>query len=170
MNKKIIVFLPLIFLLIIAVCFIPIFTSVVFYKEHTNEMLAYAPLKKNQNFSIKYTHSIHMSPVVETYEMTEDKEIRQVELMYEAFAIGMPSNAEGKEKFVNKDGKYYIKNMSNTFPYIYLRVGKVAANHTFISEGDAVRMSSFTKPGSLLKIQIKKLSVWEKWKGVNIHE
>jgi len=167
MRKKLI-FALFIMVLIALFCLIPYRNAVVFYKDRPQEILAFAPLIQNQSFQIKYIHSIHLSPVVETYEGTSLNEIRQIELMYEDFAIGMPSEAEGEEKFVQADGKYYIKNMNRIFPYIYLRVGEVKANHTVIIDDKAIPMTTFTEAGSVIKIQISNLSIFDQWKGVNI--
>lgn len=169
MKNKIIVFSSLSFiLLIIGACFLPLDSAVVFYKGNSDKLLGYAPLQKNQTFQIQFTHSIHLSPVVETYEAAENEEIRQIEISYEEFAIGMPSQAEGNEKFIKKNGKYYIKNMNRIFPSIHLRIGKVIANHTFRTGQKSVPFSSFAEPGSVVTINIEKLSIWEKWKEVNI--
>ncbi len=81
---------------------------------------------------MKYTHSIHLSDVVESYVVTKDHEIKQFELMYEDFAIGMPENASEGETFEHSDGKYYLKNMDKISPSFDLRIGKVRANHTLI--------------------------------------
>ncbi|WP_042349449.1 DUF1850 domain-containing protein [Bacillus massiliigorillae] len=167
MVKKILIIVTL---LIIILCFIPFSPAVVVYKVHTNDMLAYATLSSNQQFQIEYIHSIHLSPVVETYERTANNEIKQIELTYEDFAIGMPSQAEGQEKFVEKDGKYFIKNMNRIFPTITLRVGRVVANHTFIIGDKSIAMSSFTEPGSVIRIEVKKLSLWQSWKGVKMFD
>ena len=54
--------------------------------------------------------------MVESYTVTKGNEIKQIELMYEDFAIGMPENADAGETFEHRNGKYYIKNMDNRFP------------------------------------------------------
>ena len=56
---------------------------------------------------MKYIHSIHLSDVVESYTVTKGNEIKQIELMYEDFAIGMPENAAAGETFEHRNGKYY---------------------------------------------------------------
>lgn len=165
--------LSLLFLFIcigLGLSFIPSKETISFYDVRTKERIAFLPLDKSQSFSIQYTHSIHLSIVEETYELTKDDEIRQIELMYEDFAIGMPSHAEGNERFVQENGKYYIKNMNRTFPEIVLRVGEVAANHQLAFEDKAIAMTSFTSPGSVLRIKYSKLNMWEQMKGVNIFD
>jgi len=144
--------------------------TVSFYDAKTKEAIAFMPIDRKQFFSIQYTHSIHLSLVEEKYEVTDNLEIRQIELIYEDFGIGMPSDAQGDENFVQEEGKYYIKNMNRVFPEVVLRVGKVVANHRLVLGNTTVPMTSFSEPGSVLIIKPAKLNIWEQWKGVNIFD
>ncbi|MGM9927312.1 MAG: DUF1850 domain-containing protein [Bacillus sp. (in: firmicutes)] len=168
--KKNTLFILLLVLFILLGCFIPYRNGLVFLDEQTKQLLAFAPLKQNQSFQIQFTHSIHLSPVVETYEVTAANELKLIEFSYEDFAVGMPSQAEAGEKFVQANGKYYIKNMNRIFPYIILRVGEVKANHMVIMNDRIIPMTRFTEPGSIVEMKMVKLSVWDQWKGVNIDD
>ena len=170
MRMKLSLFILLLLLSVIGLSFLPYRYTVSFYDAKTNESIAYMPIDRKQFFSIQFTHSIHLSLVEETYEVTENLEIRQIQLMYDDFGIGMPSDAQGDESFVQEDGKYYIKDMNRIFPEIVLRVGKVAANHKVVLGNTTVPMASFSEPGSVLKIKPAKLNMWEQWKGVNIFD
>jgi hypothetical protein len=118
-------------LLIAFLLFFPYKQVIAFSYQDKGELVAYLPLKNERNFQIKYTHSIHLSDVLESYRLS-DKQIEQTELAYDDFAVGMPSNAEGEEVFEVKDGTYFIKNMQRTFTFIDIRVGQVKANHRLI--------------------------------------
>jgi hypothetical protein len=161
---------PLIFIFITILFYIPYKQALVFHFQNTNNVLAYIPFTEETTFKIKYTHSIHLSDVVETYHGTADNQIQLDELMYEDFAIGMPSNAEIGEVFEERDGKYYIKNMKRIFPFFDLRIGQVKANHTIIYNGQDYQLSDYVEKGTWVRIQIKKLSVLQQLKGVNIIE
>lgn len=161
---------PLIFLFITFLVFIPYKQALVFEYQNTEKVLAYFPLTEEQTFKIKYTHSIHLSDVVESYRITDDGSIQQYELMYEDFAIGMPSTASEGEVFEEKDGKYYIKNMKNTFPYFDLRTGQVRANHRVIINEKEYPLSSYIKQGTWVRIKVEKLTFLQALKGVNIIE
>ncbi|OMP66942.1 DUF1850 domain-containing protein [Domibacillus epiphyticus] len=136
--------------------------------EDQGNLLAYLPLKKDKTFNIKYTHSIHLSDVVESYRLSE-KNIILTKLAYEDFAVGMPSNAEGNEVFEEKDGTYYIKNMNRQFPFIDLRIGQVKANHQLLYQGHTYKLSKFTDPGSWVRISIKNISLWQQLKTTNMY-
>ena len=170
MKMKLSLFILLLSLTGLGLSFVPYRYTVAFYDVKNNELIAFMAIDREQFFSIQYTHSIHLSLVEERYELTDNLEIRQIQLMYEDFGIGMPSDAQDNEVFVQEEGKYYIKNMNRVFPEIVLRVGKVAANHKVVLGNTAVPMASFSEPGSVLKIKPSKLNTWEQWKGVNIFD
>ncbi|MDM5226545.1 DUF1850 domain-containing protein [Cytobacillus sp. NJ13] len=171
-NIKLPLFL-LAFLIIAAISciiFIPYKQALVFEYENTGKILAYIPFNEEKAFKISYTHSIHLSDVVESYKITEDGKMKLYELMYEDFAIGMPENASEGEIFEQKEGKYYIKNMNRIFPMFDLRVGKVRANHTVVFKEKDYPLAQFIEPGTWTRIKTKKMNLFQQLKGVNVLE
>lgn len=162
------IIIPLL-LLIAFLFFFPYKQILAFTYEDKEDILAYLPIKKEDTFQIKYTHSIHLSDVIETYSASE-KQITLKELSYKDFAVGMPSNAEGDEVFEERNGTYYITNMNRHFPYIDLRLGQVRADHRIIYKDHTYTLSNFIKPGTWIRISPKKISFFEQLKGVNISE
>lgn len=150
--------------------FIPHQQAIVFQPNHSTAKLAYIPVKDESHFQIKYTHSIHLSEVVESYQITNSKMIQQYELMYEDFAVGMPADAGEGESFEQINGKYYIKNMKRVFPYFHLRIGQVRANHRVIYKNKEYPLSRALQPGTSVKVDIRKLNFFQQWKGANILE
>lgn len=170
-NKfKIFVLLCLFFVLVIISVYIPYKQALVFRQPERDNILCYVPITAGESFKIKYKHSIHLSDVIESYVITKQSEIRQYELEYEDFAIGMPSETAEGEIFEMKNGKYFIKNMNRTFDHFDLRLGKVRANHTFVNESVSYPLSQAIEPGTMVRIQVKKINLIEQLKGVNILE
>lgn len=166
LKYKYLIVIPI--LLAILVC-IPFQSAIVVELGNTGRVLAYFPLqKKDRTFHIQYTHSIHLTDVKETYTVLDDGTIRQVELMYENTAIGMPSNAEEGEIFEMKNGKYYIRNMKRNFPNIHMRTAQVVGEHQMIIGSQKFLFSAIVDPGSLVVIRERKLALWQILKGVNI--
>ncbi|MFE8700452.1 DUF1850 domain-containing protein [Cytobacillus sp. FJAT-54145] len=174
MKKKIkfqtIFLLTLIFTFIAILIVIPYKQALVFQYQNTGKVLAYIPLSEDKTFKIKYTHSIHLSDVIESYQITNNGQIKQYELEFEHFSIGMPENASEGERFEQKDGKYYIKNMNNLFPSFDLRIGQVRANHTVIFQKKDYPLSKTIEPGTWVRIKAEKLNIIQQLKGVNILE
>jgi hypothetical protein len=148
--------------------FFPIKPALVFEYQNSGIILAYLPMDKMDSFKMKYLHSIHLSSVVESYKITKNNQIKQYELMYEDFAIGMPANSAEGEIFVEEDGRYFIKNMNRMFPSFYLRVGKVRANHTLIYKEKEYPLTNSITAGTLVHIQVKKINLIQMMKGVEI--
>ncbi len=136
--------------------------------ENSGKVIAYVKVDENARFHIQYTHSVHHTPVKETYKINENKEIVQTELAYKNFAIGMPSNATGEEKFVEKDGTYYITNMNRIFPYIDVRIGQIIANHTLILNNDEFPLDQVVEPGSWIRLKVQPMNLWQRLKGDEI--
>lgn len=157
-------------IVISALIFIPFKRAVLFQYQNSEKLLAFIPISNSDTFKIKYTHSINLSDVVESYNITKENQIRQYELSYEDFAVGMPENAAEGETFVQKDGKYYIKNMNRVFPFFDLRTGKVRANHTIIFKEKEYPLSKVIKPGTWIRIKVGRLNGFQLMKGVNIIE
>ena len=167
-NSKKFMVSALLLLFIALLGFLPYKQVIAFSYQDQGELLAYLPLKRDKTFQIEYTHSIHLSEVTETYHLS-DNSIKQTELSYDDFAVGMPSNAEGREIFEEKDGTYYIKNMDRTFEYIDLRIGQVVADHRLIYKNQTMPFSKFIKPGTWIRVSSKKISFWEQKNGVNMN-
>ncbi|MGD7045316.1 DUF1850 domain-containing protein [Jeotgalibacillus proteolyticus] len=167
--KWLIICLALILFLLIAIVF-PVRKTLTFKDLRSEEVLAYLPVEDHQTFQLEYTHSIHKSTVIDTYIVLPDDQIQQTELQFEDMAIGMPSNAmyEG-EIFTEKDGFYVIENMNRIFPSINLRTSQVVISHKINTNGNSYEMHEYIKPGSLIKVEIKNLSLYQLLRGVKMN-
>ncbi|WP_110111661.1 DUF1850 domain-containing protein [Bacillus sp. CGMCC 1.16541] len=152
----------------ISLCFVPFKEALVIEHENSGRLIGYAWIGKSDRFKIQYTHSIHLSDVIETYEITNKNDVKQVELQYEDFAIGMPSEGVEGATFIEKDGRYYLKDMNLVFPFIDLRIGQVVANHTLLYQNRKIPFSSFVQEGKWIRIDYKYVNLWDIIKGVNI--
>ncbi|TDL35290.1 DUF1850 domain-containing protein [Jeotgalibacillus sp. S-D1] len=171
-NKKIIWLMTLSALIIISVIiiFLPVKKALVFSDLRSNNLLSYLSVEKEQVFQLEYIHSIHRSAVVDTYKVLPDNRIQQTALQYEDMAIGMPSNALFKgEKFVEKDGKYFIENMNRIFPSINLGTSQVVVSHKIILSNQVYKLDDYIQPGSLVKFEVKNLTLLQLMRGVKMN-
>ncbi|WP_033541617.1 DUF1850 domain-containing protein [Planococcus sp. CAU13] len=149
--------------------FIPLKRSIALFESDTGSLAAYYLLTQPR-FQIKYTHSIHLSDVVESFEVLPDNTMKMVELEYEDFNIGMPSNAGEGEVFLEKDGKYYIKNMDRILPEFRILIGDVDAGLFFMDNGEEFDLKKALVRGKTYTFRIQRLSFFQQLKGVNIDE
>jgi len=161
-------------LLVITVLFIiasiPYKWSFVFFEHRTTNPIAYLPLDNDKNFQIRYTHSIHLSDVIESYKVTKNHEIQLSSLEYEDFAIGMPAGAGEGENFVEKDGKYYIKNMSQVLPSFNILVGDIDCDLAFRYLEDEYNLKNHLMRGESYTFLVTRLSFVDQLRGENLSE
>jgi len=171
-RLRIILLIIFLFVGIGVILFILMQRGVVFYKENSEELLAYLPLGAGERFTVIFVHSIHLTDVVEKYVVLSDGNIRQYEMIFSEFGIGMPSNAGAGERFVYEDGLYHIKDMDNVFPSLEIRNGKTVSEHRLEWNRDGVvhqvYFNEYFEPGSWFTLKYKKLSILQMWKGVEI--
>ncbi|GGD18507.1 DUF1850 domain-containing protein [Pontibacillus salipaludis] len=152
--------------------FYPNRTVITFQHIRSGEELAYLPIHQQKHFQIRYIHSVHLSEVIEEFELQEDHSIQPKKLIYEDTAIGMPSNAYGEDTFEMKDEKYIITKGPNTktLPSINLSVGQVRSEHTIVYGGESYLLKEFVGAGTSIKIEARDMSIWQMWKGVKMSE
>lgn len=148
-------------MLMLLIMFLPLFPYFLIIDGESNEILYKTPIKENDQFSIKFIHSIHLTPVEEFYRVDKDLNIQLFELYFDTYSVGMESSLNEGELLELKDGKIIIKNMNRIFPFIDLRVGQVIANHTLTINNDTLELTKVSSPGAYVRIQVKKLSILE---------
>lgn len=163
-------FVLLLLIIFLSIMFIPYKLALVFAQPEKGTILGYIPISAEKTFKIKYVHSIHLSDVIESYQITSQNEIQQYELEFEDLAVGMPSEAEKGEVFEVKDGKYLIRNMERTFDSFILRLGQVRANHTLVYKKHSYPLTNVIEPGTRVLVKVEKISMIQQMKGVNIIE
>ena len=133
MSSKKVVPLILFFICTVAILFfIPIKTAFTFTEHRVeNPSVYYVPLKNTNSFQIRYVHSIHLTDVIESYEVTADQKIRLLSMQYEDLAIGLPGYAEEGETFTVQDGVYTLTYDDNVIDSFVMLIGNVDAELAF---------------------------------------
>lgn len=163
--KKIVV--VLVIAVLIFFFFPPLFPVISFTETRTNDPhMYYVNMGKDQTFQIRFTHSIHRTDVLETYEATDGK-IKMISMEYEDVAIGMPAHAEEGEKLTYEDGKYklYTNKIVENF---VLYVGDINMDLYLNYGGKEYNLKKTLQRGSSYVIEVKKVSFYEKLKGVRL--
>ncbi|MCH4824837.1 MAG: DUF1850 domain-containing protein [Planococcus sp. (in: firmicutes)] len=167
--QKILLLMIALILISSLIAFTPSKKYYVFIDNETEDIAAYIPVE-SQFFQIIYTHSIHLSEVIESYKIVGNDQLMMTELEYEDFNIGMPSNAGEGETFVEKDGKYFIKNMTRKIPEFRLFVGDVDANLSFKTKGHRMDLKKTLERGKSYTFRVEHVSLFQLRKGVKIDE
>lgn len=174
-NRRLISFIVITLLLVLLVVKLPIITVLGFYDDQSDEMIAYRPLKAEDTFQIVFVHSIHLTDVTEKYQITAEGEIKQYEMIFSQFGIGMPSEVADHESIEYKDGFYHLTQMNNIFNTLHIRNGKTVSEHRFRwqpqgEELHEVFINDYMEPGETFILKAVKMTLLDMWKEVKIHE
>jgi len=104
-------------------------------------------------FTLKYTHSVALTPVWEIFIINKDYQIVLIETDFLDHGAGLPYTTFENEIFVEEEGRFKIKNMHRIMPTpIYYRIGAVREN-IFYFKGEEINLSSLVGD-RLLTIEI----------------
>ena len=127
-------------LIIIIIIFIIIFFSLSVYtlelRSFSDDELIFKQKGQHGNkFTLKYTHSVSLTPVWEIFIIDDNYQIVLIETDFLAHGAGLPYAAFGQEKFINEEGKFKIKNMHRVMPTpIYYRIGAIRENYFYFKD------------------------------------
>lgn len=129
----------------------------------------YIPISVEQTFQIRYTHSIHKSDVLESYQYIKGNRIEMLEMEYEDLAIGMPSDAEEHQTLIQRNGKYVLQfNNSAILDNFTIYIGDLDLDLVFNYADEEYDLKKDLQRGKSYLFEIKRLSLYEQWKGVRM--
>lgn len=169
-KRRVLIIALFVFVMSAALFLIPYKLCFVFYEQRTTKPVAYIPLTNEKNFYIRYTHSIHLSDVIESYTVINNHDIQLTALEYEDFAIGMPSGAGPGEKFEVKDGKYTITNMTQVYSSFDILIGDIDKDLVLQYVDREHNLKEYLTKGDSYTFQVSRLSILDQLRGVKVSE
>jgi len=117
LRKKYIILLGLSIVIIIIILFsIPLHT-LEFRSFSDGEIIFKKIVYPEDQFILKYTHSVARTPVWEIFYIDKDYQIILIETDFLDHGAGLPYTAFDKEIFVEEEGRFKIKNMQRIMPF-----------------------------------------------------
>ena len=171
--KRVSLLISAVLLIIIFICifFSPIFKVFSFTETRTNNpQIFYIDVTEAKGFQIRFTHSIHLTDVLESYEIKDSNELKLVSMEYEDVAIGMPAYAEEDQTLTYENGKYTISYKNKTIDNFTLYVGNVDYDLFFNYDNKEYNLKENLGRGSSYLFEVKTVSLYDKLKGVLIED
>jgi len=144
---------------------LPIQTMLTIKDGETGKIVFNIPIQVGGQFSIRYIHSIHKTPVTEFYSINKDLNIVVDKVIFKTYGVGMQSDIEAGEKFKIENGNYVLNHLNRVLPYFDQRIGQVIANHQLTIGNNTIPLSKISKSGNWIRFQVKKESLFEILKG-----
>lgn len=104
----------------------------------------------NRVFTLKYIHSVHHTPVYESFYVCDDNTLVLRELRFSSLGVGMPYSREGGT-FETIDGEYVLR-FERMFQAINMIVSPIPEHIIIVGERD-YPLLNFTRPEGPLEIR-----------------
>ena len=152
-KKYIVLFgLSIVIVIIILLFFIHVYTLEL-RSFPDGELIFKQKGQPGDEFILKYTHSVALTPVWEIFIINKDYQIVLIETDFLDHGAGLPYTTFENEIFVEEEGRFKIKNMHRIMPTpIYYRIGAVREN-IFYFKDEEINLSSLVGD-RLLTIEI----------------
>ncbi|HER23590.1 MAG TPA: DUF1850 domain-containing protein [Candidatus Atribacteria bacterium] len=122
------------------------------------EVIFIQKIQPGDQFILKYTHSVALTPVWEIFNLNKDYQIVLIETDFLDHGAGLPYATFDQEIFVEEEGRFKIKNMHRIIPTpIYYRIGAIREN-IFHFKDKIINLSSLVGD-KLLTIEIHKTNL-----------
>ena len=154
-----------------ALFFIPFERSMTFTETKTEQPEQFfLPLKNEDTFQLVFTHSIHLTDVIESYKVLPTNDFQLLSMEYSDVAIGMPSYAEEGQTLHYEDGVYTLKYKDAKLKEFTLHIGDVDYKLNLQHKGRIIPLKELLIPGKSYLVKLKSLSLYDKMKGVELDD
>ena len=120
--------------------------------EQNTEIIIPVP---DRNFTVGFLHSVHKTPVCETFFIEDDNRLTLKDTRYSSLGVGMPYTDEGGA-FINDDGEFVLY-FDRTYDFIPIRLSPIP-EHSIEVGGETYQLLDFAKPNDRIDI-----SATDKW-------
>ncbi len=126
------------------------------YDNDSNNELAKYPINDNDYFSINFTHSVNMSPVIDYYKFNEKNDIYVYKTIYYNFGAGVETELENNETIsYGDDGSMIIENIDKKISPLTYYLSSIYDHKLSINDGDEISLWRVCGKNIIIRIEIK---------------
>jgi hypothetical protein len=133
------------FLIVIIIIIIPFFIPVYTLELRSfsdDELIFKQKVQPGNKFTLKYTHSVSLTPVWEIFIIDDNYQIVLIETDFLDHGAGLPYTTFENEIFMEEEGRFKIKNMHRIIPTpFYYRIGAIRENIFYFKDKE-INLSS----------------------------
>jgi len=111
------------------------------------------PLEKDGEFAIEFIHSVHQSPVRETFR-ARGKEIQPVSVRFFSFGAGMASDVEEGQTLTRDGDAMVLSGFKTSFRELNYIVGTVS-DHLLLINGETVSLRNLCGKNAHITIRLR---------------
>ncbi|AOV08429.1 DUF1850 domain-containing protein [Sporosarcina ureilytica] len=155
-------------LILSAFFFLPMTEALLFSDTRSNKFF-YVTINERKAFEIRYVHSIHLTDVIESYEITPEQKIRLLSMSYQNLSIGLPGEAAEGETLELKDGVYTLTYNDRVIDSFRLHIGRVDADLALRYDHNELDLKRYLEKGKTYEFKVQKLTYYQLMKGENLN-
>ncbi len=133
------------FLIVIIIIIIPFFIPVYTLELRSfsdDELIFKQKVQPGNKFTLKYTHSVSLTPVWEIFIIDDNYQIVLIETDFLDHGAGLPYTTFENEIFMEEEGRFKIKNIHRIIPTpFYYRIGAIRENIFYFKDKE-INLSS----------------------------
>jgi len=119
---------------------------------NTQAALSKWRVNKGSSFTIRFTHSVMLTPVYEIYRINDKLEIILSETLFFSYGAGLPENTIYDFEMTEKGFRIY--NINQKQEQLVYRTGAAIANHTLMINDMEIPFLTFSKPQTAVEFKI----------------
>ena len=106
----------------------------------TEKIMLILPLPENREFTVRWTHSVELTPWEEIFRVDKENKIILDRTRFKSFGAGVPDYAGDKASL--EDGYVMYSNINKEMPGLVYGISDIA-KHTLIIENDTYKLYEF---------------------------
>lgn len=121
--------------------------------DQGGKVLLTLPLNKGEEFSLRYLHSVHQTPVKEIFQVSSKGELILVATEFSSFGVGTPFlPEEGELTVIN--GSLLLKGLDRSFSELSLRP-LAFTEHQLLHRSTVYLLTDYIESGSLIILKVR---------------
>lgn len=130
--------------------------KLILYNYNSSNEIASFPLKNDDYFYIKFTHSVNMSPVIDYYKFNAKNEIFVYKTIYYNYGAGVETELENDETIsYGTDGSMIIENINKKIDPLAYYLSDIYDHKLSINDNDEISLWDVCGKNILINIVIK---------------
>lgn len=130
--------------------------KLILYNYNSGNEIASFPLKNDDYFYIKFTHSVNMSPVIDYYKFNDKNEIFVYKTIYYNYGAGVETELENDETIsYGTDGSMIIENINKKIDPLVYYLSDIYDHKLSINDNEEISLWDVCGKNILINIVIK---------------
>ena len=130
----------------------------IIYNNSLGNIIKEFPIENdvNSHFSVEFTHSVNMSPVIDYYKFNDENEIFVYKTIYYNYGAGVESELENNEILsYGEDGSMIIENINKKIDPLLYYLSNVYDHKLKINDDEAISLWDLCGKNIIIRIEIK---------------